>query len=838
MPEWGDGLRYYLGNDRYCNVVPEDILARTCPSPGPLCARCQQLDIRAYFLDGVAARDALLKEEHLLDTLDCILSRSQSCHFCTLVVGALRARSPEAFQDAEASESEIKIQSNKVFLKGSFVGICEREFDESAPALNAQVVCCIALYLNQSGSKAAGLIRLLCNDAHLIGQHPLFHGRLIDKHIPLDLLFYWLKRCIEKHGCGGANSNYNDNRLKAPRSLVLIDPINERLVKRDFFDDREDYLALSYVWGGQQGLQLKKDNRAHLFKTGSLGKNSGIPSVIRDAMNLVKSLEPLHFEQTLVNVEGFGEPRRRHLYLWVDQLCITQDDDAEKNIQIQQMGHIYSEALATIMAMDAQHCNESLFRSPPWEKDSDILTSISQLDSEPCSTCDQQGPIKDSSTDEKTSPATYARAEQVIKNIGGLRLIAALPHLDQALRDCRWMTRAWTLQEREVSRSAIYFSRHQVYFHCHREMKQEDIFTEAFEQYRNIRGIALYPYSNFEYPQELYPQQGPFVSGGSWPESWEAYSMTVENYMAREMTYPTDIFAAFQGIAEQLHGLTRWDLRNCFPTDVLDYSLLWRPNGKIRRRIMSATKSPGNKNPQPPSYTWAAWIGLLTYQPYNPYLKSLVKRFERLANGRTTHVPRFTQNKIDMEEKPTTQPNDKFGPHDADKLQNLEHGFRPMGLAGRVRNLAFAAHLTDKSSNVGAPDGSFILQFRVQCIYLKLMSAEHSDDGPCTTQLLLNHDGQNVGFAWHVPLVDELGITNHSARCLLLSKYKTDAAALEQWTEIMGPNVDPPVLDRWDLVNLMVVRNVPNKNLVERVTIGKIHENYVQNAREELVRLA
>ncbi|KAI4215897.1 MAG: hypothetical protein LQ351_001885 [Letrouitia transgressa] len=837
MPEWADEYRYYLGNDRYCSV-PEDILTRTCPVPGTLCARCQQLDIRAYFLDADAARETLVEEEHLLDTFDNILNRSQSCHFCTLVVGALRARSPEVFQDAELSESETKIQSLRVFLKGSFVGICEREFDESAPALNAQLVCCIALYLDKSGSTAAGLIRLLCNDAHLIGQHPLFHGRLIDKHIPLDLLFYWLKRCIERHGCGGADSLYNADRVKAPRSLVLIDPINERLIKKNFFDDREDYLALSYVWGGQNGLQLKKDNRAHLFETGALGKNAGIPSVIRDAMSLVKSLDPLHFEQSLVKVEGACEYRRRHLYLWVDQLCITQDDDAEKNIQIQQMGHIFSEALATIMAMDGQHCNENLFRSPSCEKGSGVLTGISRPSSGLYSTCDQQGPMKDSSTVGKSSPASYPRAKQVIKNIGGLRLIAALPHLDQALRDCRWMTRAWTLQEREVSRSAIYFSRHQVYFHCHQDMKQEDIFTETFDQYRQISGVLNYPHTNFEYPQELYARQPPIGSAGSWPEIWETYTTTVENYMSREMTYPADIFAAFRGVAEHLHSVTRWDLTNCFPTNVIDYSLLWRPSGKIRRRIMSAAKSPGSKTPQPPTYTWAAWIGRLTYQPYNPYLKSLVKRFERLAKGRTTHVLRYSQRMIDPDQEPDIEPNDRYGPRDAQKLQNMGQSFKAIGLAGKVRNLAFAAHLTDKSSSVGADDGSFILQFRVQCIFLRLMSAEHSDDGLYTTRLLLNHDGLKVGFAWHVPLVDQLGITNHDARCLLLSKYKTDAAALEQWTEIMGPSVDPPVLDHWDLVNLMVVYDVPNENRLERITIGKVHENYLQNAREELVRLA
>ncbi|KAF2106701.1 heterokaryon incompatibility, partial [Lophiotrema nucula] len=63
-----------------------------------------------------------------------------------------------------------------------------------------------------------------------------------------------------------------------------------------------------------------------------------IPRTIRDAIKLVRSM---------------GEK-----YLWVDCLCIEQDNTVQKHFQISRMDIVYSRALATIVALsslDAAH---------------------------------------------------------------------------------------------------------------------------------------------------------------------------------------------------------------------------------------------------------------------------------------------------------------------------------------------------------------------------------------------------------------------------------------------------------------------------------------------------
>ena len=599
---------------------------------------------------------------------------------------------------------------------------------------------------------------------------------------------------------------------------MLIDPRNECLIK---VDCRWSYLALSYVWGGQQGLQLTKANRARLFKPGSLGKDSGIPNVIRDAMNVAKRIDPLHFEESVVlkhdkDGVGYGEYRREHLLLWVDQLCITQDDVVDKAIQIQQMGHVYTEALATIVAIDTQDCNDHLYRSPNSARDIDSMVP-------------------------DPSGMRVSNTGQVVKNIGGLRLLAALPHLNQILRNSKWMTRAWTLQEQDASGAAIYFSKSQVYFHCSKQTKQEDIFTEHFEQYRQLKGCIQYPHTNFQYPEELYGRQRP--TENHWPQSWDVFTGLVENYMQRQMTYSTDILNAFRGVAEYMHNVMGWDMTNCFPTDVLDYSLLWRPASMMRRRVMTSSPNiSASPVPEPPTYAWAAWSGHVTYKPYNAYLKSLVESFKRrTANGRTKRITRYGQRWSDPDTDRDIQPDGPYGPRDASGLEIYGYSMEMVSKAReRLRHRAFSAGWTDRSSKVGSGDGPFVLQFRAQCMDVRLIPADRSgEDAGGATQLLLNREGKKIGFVWHVPLVDELGLTGGTAKCLLLSKYKTSKELLDQWVDIMGSEAEHmPVIDQYDLINIMLVHHVPGKDVAERLTIGKIHEKYVNEAWEDLIKLA
>jgi hypothetical protein len=102
------------------------------------------------------------------------------------------------------------------------------------------------------------------------------------------------------------------------------------------------YFALSYVWGGVTQLQLLWDNLIPLSKKGSLESDyyQQIPKVIRDAITITQDLD--------------------ETYLWVDALCICQDDPWWKASQIAMMNQIYKGAVLTVVALDAGDASSKL----------------------------------------------------------------------------------------------------------------------------------------------------------------------------------------------------------------------------------------------------------------------------------------------------------------------------------------------------------------------------------------------------------------------------------------------------------------------------------------------
>ncbi|KAF2032132.1 HET-domain-containing protein, partial [Setomelanomma holmii] len=91
------------------------------------------------------------------------------------------------------------------------------------------------------------------------------------------------------------------------------------------------YAALSYVWGQKypEEIEATLDNLDALCTPGHLYRID-LPKTIVDAISLCQKLSIS--------------------YLWVDRLCIVQDDAAQKHDQISAMDAIYSSAVLTICA--------------------------------------------------------------------------------------------------------------------------------------------------------------------------------------------------------------------------------------------------------------------------------------------------------------------------------------------------------------------------------------------------------------------------------------------------------------------------------------------------------
>jgi hypothetical protein len=135
------------------------------------------------------------------------------------------------------------------------------------------------------------------------------------------------------------------------------------------------------------------------IRNGSLLNEVSLTPLVKDAMHVVK---------------GIGER-----YLWVDSLCIVQDDSSEKHRLIQQMDVIYHNSLATIVALAG-------------------VDAVSPL-----------AGVRD-----------YSRQGHV-EIAPGLSIVIESEGLHDAIGGTVYETHAWTFQEMILSRRRIFFARDQ-----------------------------------------------------------------------------------------------------------------------------------------------------------------------------------------------------------------------------------------------------------------------------------------------------------------------------------------------------------------------------------------
>ena len=119
----------------------------------------------------------------------------------------------------------------------------------------------------------------------------------------------------------------------------LIDVWNECI-----FETRDlvpPYLALSYVWGTVSNIRLTKANRLKALRPGALSVYEvDLPATIRDAMTLFRGLD--------------------WKYLWVDSLCLLQNDPEDLECGVGVIDYIYEKAWLTVIAACGYDANAGL----------------------------------------------------------------------------------------------------------------------------------------------------------------------------------------------------------------------------------------------------------------------------------------------------------------------------------------------------------------------------------------------------------------------------------------------------------------------------------------------
>ena len=367
--------------------------------------------------------------------------------------------------------------------------------------------------------------------------HSRFSGRVMNPKADMNLFRDWIRRCETLHGWKCGRSIWPEPLHQKLRSFLVIDVYRMCILKAP---ESCRYVALSYCWGTAPMLRHLRGNSAELQIEGAL-TGCRAPATISDAIELVK---------------GIGER-----YLWVDALCIIQDDPVVKQIQLAQMGLIYSLAAFTIVAAAGDNANAGL----PGVR------------------------------------AATRKTDQGILRVGDKVFLTVIDGEDYygGVKDSTWMTRAWTMQEKILSKKLLIFTDEQVYWKCWNALWLEETALENILKINFFKPIA-----------SAGPADIAFDSLVANP--MHLYQMLVNTYMERQLSFKADILNAFSGICQAFTAIGNEAFHWGLPVSRFDTALCWwlRAGGQRNYALCDQVEGDSVTSSVPfPSWSWAAWHG-------------------------------------------------------------------------------------------------------------------------------------------------------------------------------------------------------------------------------------
>ncbi|KAL6918218.1 hypothetical protein FSST1_009713 [Fusarium sambucinum] len=355
------------------------------------------------------------------------------------------------------------------------------------------------------------------------------HGRTIPKSPiskdNLSSISRWLSNCSTHH-------QHSVNNIIKPTRLLRYEHEKGKVSLCTSIISDIHYVALSHCWGSAQPLTLNNDTKNQLEEGLPL---EAFPKTFKDAFSLIHQL---------------GIP-----YIWIDSLCILQDDNDDWVRESARMCDVYGNAYLTIAASRAENCSEG-FLGP------------------------REGPeyryipfYRDGMHD------NIAICPMSVRRISHLINIMDLDGEPLSKR-------AWALQERYLSPRTVHFANDQMYFECRSGFHPQDNHMEIGDSEPDFK---IHRKATAKDNDKLEDAWGPIVS----------------RYTQRYITVESDKLPAIGGLAAHLL------LEQALNGDPAEEYLagLWRRNLLWDLVWMVDWKHPERSTPKhytAPSWSWAS----------------------------------------------------------------------------------------------------------------------------------------------------------------------------------------------------------------------------------------
>ncbi|KAK5304608.1 Sorting nexin-3 [Exophiala xenobiotica] len=389
----------------------------------------------------------------------------------------------------------------------------------------------------------------------------------------------WLRKCVESHG---SSCSLRDHAFLPSRLLHLAhDPGSKRRIvtlrcTAEVGMNGEDYMTLSHCWGDPE--KMFKLTKANL-----------------DALICGMPLEhlPRKFRQALEFASSCGI-----MYLWIDALCILQDDKQDWDREAPLMGSIYHNAFCNLSAGDSDGPEGTLY--------------------------DHRDPLLVAPLCVPLDPQLWRRD---VVNPGQLYVCISESLWQRCVEESPVNGRGWVVQERLLSPRKIFFTKQQFFWECRQNEACEtltngmvqDLFRSrtrnpSFMDLRFLQstidqlllqrrnGTALLPTDDRRKKDLL--------------RLWEHF---LKLYTRCKLTYRDDRTVAINAIAEYLETVLEDECFFGIWRNELPYQLFFEYDYAVHHNSKDSMPELQDFafNPRVPSWSWAFHDGALKQAPFS-----------------------------------------------------------------------------------------------------------------------------------------------------------------------------------------------------------------------------
>ncbi|OAX82854.1 hypothetical protein ACJ72_02795 [Emergomyces africanus] len=389
-----------------------------------------------------------------------------------------------------------------------------------------------------------------------------------DSDMALATIKGWIASCIVTHYTPECFCDTPDNPPLPTRVVdVGLDDGSVKLIEARGI--KAKYICLSHCWGLAQIITTTKSNiteHKRRIPWTSLSKT------FRDAISLTRAL-------------GFK-------YIWIDSLCIIQDDAGDWNVESANMAAIYTNGHLTIAATQSANGAGGLYRDTP---DFEVTGKT-------------PGPLPDQLDRSDKGGEAYRLffRERIDHHID----MEVTPNNsftgNPTATHYPLLTRAWVYQERMLSTRILHFSRYELFFEC-----RSSIFCECddieFHGSSPETPIALFKIEHAEALRDY---------TSSWAEEFQEdiryqgaslWRTIVSCYTALLLTMSKDRLPAISGIAKDLAARRKSRYLAGVWEESINDDLLWSVHWRSRHQ--KARPYPRNA----PTWSWASTESCVLY---------------------------------------------------------------------------------------------------------------------------------------------------------------------------------------------------------------------------------